>query len=325
MKVINLKKQEGIFNMRTERFQHKKPKRKKWKTFVLILFLLFAGTLAYSYYQFKQGVSESKEKVDSQAVEYEFNGDKDPYGGTSILLLGSDARGKGGSRADTIMVAQYQPKRGTYKLLSIMRDTYVDIPGHGKHKINAAFALGGPELMRKTIKENFDIDIQYYSIIDFEGFVHLINEAFPRGVEIEVEKAMSAKIGVQLEPGLQRLDGKHLLGYVRFRHDAIGDFGRVERQQKTMQALADQLMSFQTVAKLPKLVGVMTPFVNTNMATKDILYIGKDFISAKNRDIETMRIPVDGSYQDKRINGIGSVLSVDFEKNKQAIREFFTK
>lgn len=311
--------------MRDKRYQHKKPKRKKWKTFVLILFLLLAGTLAYSYYQFKQGVAQSKEKVDSETIEYEFNGDKDPYGGTSILLLGSDSHGKESSRADTIMVAQYHPDRGTYKLLSIMRDTYVDIPGHGKHKINAAFALGGPELLRQTIKENFDIDLQYYSIIDFEGFIHLIDEAFPKGVEIEVEKAMSANIGVQLEPGLQRLDGEHLLGYVRFRHDAIGDFGRVERQQKTMQVLADQMMSFQTVAKLPKLVGVMTPFVNTNMATKDILYIGKEFISAKNRDIETMRIPVDGSYQDKRISGAGSVLAIDFEKNKQVIREFFTK
>ncbi|WP_102271877.1 LCP family protein [Cytobacillus massiliigabonensis] len=311
--------------MRAERYQHKKPKRKKWKTFVLILFLLFAGTMAYSYYQFKQGVSQSKGKVTSKAIEYEFNGDKDPYGGTSILLLGSDARGKENSRADTIMVAQYHPERGTYKLLSIMRDTYVDIPGHGKHRINAAFALGGPELLRQTIKENFDIDLQYYSIVDFQGFVHLIDEAFPKGVEIEVEKAMSTNIGVQLEPGLQRLDGEHLLGYVRFRHDAIGDFGRVERQQKTMKALADQLMSFQTVAKLPKLVGVMTPFVNTNMATTDILYIGKEFISSKNRDIETLRIPVDGSYQDERISGVGLVLAVDFEKNKQAIREFFTK
>lgn len=311
--------------MRADRHQHKKPKRKKWKTFVLILFLLLTGTLAYSYYQFKQGVSQSKEKADSNTVEYEFNGDKDPYGGTSILLLGSDARGKEHSRADTIMVAQYHPERGTYKLLSIMRDTYVDIPGHGKHKINAAFALGGPELLRQTIKENFDIDLQYYSIIDFEGFVHLIDEAFPKGVEIEVEKAMSEYIGVTLEPGLQRLDGEHLLGYVRFRHDAVGDFGRVERQQKTMQVLADQFMNFQTVAKLPKLVGVMTPFVNTNMATKDILYIGKDFISAKNRDIETLRIPVDGSYQDRRISGVGSVLEVDFEKNKQAIHEFFSK
>lgn len=311
--------------MRADRHQHQKPKKKKWKIIVLILLLLIAGTIAYSYVQFKQGISQSKEKAEVDTLEYEFNGDKDAYGGTSVLLLGSDARGNEKSRADTIMIAQYHPDYGTYKLISIMRDTYVDIPGHGKGKINAAFALGGPELLRQTIKENFDIDSQYYSIIDFEGFVHLIDEAFPKGVEIEVEKAMSAYIGVTLEPGLQRLDGEHLLGYVRFRHDAVGDFGRVERQQKTMKVLADQFMSLQSVAKLPKLVGVMTPFVNTNMAAKDILYIGKDFISAKNREIETLRIPIDGSYHDERISGVGSVLALDFEKNKQAIHDFLAQ
>lgn len=86
------------------------------------------------------------------------------------------------------MIAHYNEDKGTYKLTSIMRDSYVDIPGHGSHKINQAFRLGGPELMRKTIKENFDIDLQYFTIVDFEGFVQLIDEAFPNGVEINVEK-----------------------------------------------------------------------------------------------------------------------------------------
>lgn len=311
--------------MRSEKYQQKKQKKKKWKSFVLILFLIFIGLLGYSYYQFKQGVSESKEKANIQTEKFEFHGDKDQYGGTNILLLGSDARGHEKSRADTIMIAQYHPEKGTYKIISIMRDTYVNIPGHGKNKINAALAFGGPELLRQTIKENFDIDLKYYSIVDFNGFVHLIDEAFPQGVEINVEKAMSTNIGVSLQPGMQRLDGKHLLGYVRFRHDAIGDFGRVERQQKVIKEVASQFKSFQTLAKLPKLVGVMTPFVNTNMDTTDILYIGKDFISKNISDIDTLRIPVDGSYENQRISGAGAVLAVDLEKNKQAIHEFLAK
>lgn len=313
--------------MRSERHNHKKQKKKgKWKTFVLVLFMLLAGVLTYSYIQFKQGVSQSEEKVKNlQKEEFEFHGDKDQYGGTNILLLGSDSKGGKGSRSDTIMIAQYLPDKGSYKLISIMRDMYVNIPGHGKNKINAAYAFGGPELLRQTIKENFDIDLQYYSIVDFEGFIHLIDEAFPKGVEVDVEKAMSAYIGVKLEPGLQRLDGQHLLGYVRFRHDAVGDFGRVERQQKVLKEVANQFTSLQTVTKLPKLIGVMTPFINTNMGTSDILYIGKDFISKKNRDIDTLRIPVDGSYDNQRIGGIGSVLAIDLEKNKQAIHEFLAK
>jgi LCP family protein required for cell wall assembly len=205
-----------------------------------------------------------------------------------------------------------------------MRDMYVDIPGHGQNRINSALAYGGPELLRQTIKENFDIDIKYYSIVDFEGFVHLIDEAFPRGVEIDVEKRMSANIGVTLEPGLQRLDGEHLLGYVRFRQDAVGDFGRVERQQKVMKEVAGQFTSLQTITKLPKLIGVVTPFVNTNMDTGDILYIGKDFLSKDNRNVETLRVPVDGTFENQRING-AAVLGIDKEANKAAIHEFLSK
>lgn len=311
--------------MRSERHEYKKQKKKrKWKSFLLILFLLFAGTLAYSYYQFKQGVSQSKGEANIETEEFEFNGVKDQYGGTNILVLGSDARGEEKSRADTIMVAQYHPDKGTYKLISFMRDMYVDIPGHGQNRINAALAYGGPELLRQTLKENFDLDTQYYSIVDFEGFVHLIDEAFPRGVEIDVEKRMSANIGVTLEPGLQRLDGEHLLGYVRFRQDAVGDFGRVERQQKVMKEVASQFTSFQTITKLPKLIGVVTPFVNTNMDTGDILYIGKDFISKDSRNVETLRIPVDGTFENQRING-AAVLAINLEENKAAIHEFLSK
>lgn len=309
--------------MRSDRYEKKK-KKGKWKSVLLILLLLIAGTLGYSYFQFKQGVSQTEGEANIQTEEFEFNGEKDKYGGTNILILGSDARGEEKSRADTIMVAQYHPEKGTYKLISFMRDMYVDIPGHGQNRINSALAYGGPELLRQTIKENFDIDIKYYSIIDFEGFVHLIDEAFPRGVEIDVEKRMSANIGVTLEPGLQRLDGEHLLGYVRFRQDAVGDFGRVERQQKVMKEVANQFTSLQTITKLPKLIGVVTPFVNTNMNTGDILYIGKDFVSKDNRNVETLRVPVDGTFENERING-AEVLGIDKEANKAAIHEFLSK
>lgn len=313
--------------MRYERQERQKRKKKRKRKVVLFIFLLLiAGAFAYSYLQYNEGVSQSLEKTEItvEQIEYEFNGEKDQYGGTNILLLGSDSRGEEHSRADTIMVAHYHPDKGTYKLISIMRDTYVTVPGHGKSRINTAFANGGPELLRETVKENFNIDIQYYAIVDFEGFVQLIDEAFPEGVEINVEKKMEKRIGVTIEPGLQKLDGEHLLGYVRFRHDAVGDFGRVERQQQVIQQIGKQLKSFGTIPKLPKLLGVVRPFINTNMKTADMLYIGKDFISSESRKIDTLRVPVDGSWDDAPING-ASVLSIDLEENKAAIQEFLEK
>ncbi|WP_077211133.1 LCP family protein [Bacillus dakarensis] len=310
--------------MRYER--HKQKKKRKWKFFLLILLVMIAGVFIYSYSQYNQGVSQSLENtgVPVKQEKYEFNGKKDQYGGINILLLGSDSRGEDKARTDTIMIARYHPGSATYKLISIMRDTFVEIPGYGKGRINTAFANGGPELLRETIKENFDLEIQYYAIVDFEGFVQLIDEAFPEGVEVNVEKKMSHNIGVTIEPGLQRLDGEHLLGYVRFRHDAIGDFGRVQRQQEVVQEIGDQLTSLQTIPKLPKLIGVVTPFINTNMSTGDILYIGKDFLSKENRSIDTLRIPVDGSWDDAPVNG-ASVLSIDLEANKAALGEFLSE
>jgi LCP family protein required for cell wall assembly len=313
--------------MRSEK--HHIKKKRRWVSVLLVFLVLIGGTAGYAYYQYKQGIAQSLKKVNKtnkeNKVNYTFEGKKDQYGDTNILLLGSDARGNEKSRADTIMIAHYNETRGTYKLTSIMRDSYVNIPGHGKHKINSAFAYGGPELLRQTIKENFDIDLQYYVIADFQGFVQLIDEAFPNGVEINVEKKMSEYIGVTLEPGLQRLDGEHLLGYVRFRHDAIGDFGRVKRQQEAIKAVGNQLKSFETIPKLPKLIGVITPFINTNMDTTDMLFMAKDFFSKNKGNVETLRIPIDNSFTEPRIKGEGAVLEINLEKNKEALQQFISK
>lgn len=321
----------GESSMRYEK--HKKKKKRKSTSIVLVLLVLFGATAGYAYYQYKQGVNQSLKKINNENEEnsvneevYTFEGKKDQYGTTNILLLGSDAReNEENSRADTIMIAHYNEDKGTFKLTSIMRDIYVNIPGYGKHKINSAFMRGGPELMRKTIKENFDIDLQYYAIVDFEGFVQLIDEAFPNGVEINVEKKMSAYIEVPLEPGLQRLNGEQMLSFVRFRHDAIGDFGRVQRQQQALQAISDQLSGIQTIPKLPKLIGVVTPYINSNMDTGDILFMAKDFFAKDRGKIETFRIPIDNGYVDETIKGEGAVLDIDLEMNREAFHQFITQ
>ena len=105
----------------------------------------------------------------------------------------------------------------------------------------------------------------------------------------------------------------------------MGDFDRVKRQQKAMKEVASQFASLQTISKLPKLVGTMQPFVNTNMNTSDIIYIGKDYLSKDNRKIDTFRIPVEGEFEPQRIEGIGEVLRVDIDANTEAVGEFLAK
>ncbi|MDQ1000795.1 anionic cell wall polymer biosynthesis LytR-Cps2A-Psr (LCP) family protein [Neobacillus niacini] len=133
---------------------------------------------------------------------------------------------------------------------------------------------------------------------------------------------MSEKIGVVLQPGIQDLNGKELLGYARFRSDASGDFGRVVRQQKVMNALKDEIISVNGVAKIPKLVGTIQPYIDSNLEGIDLLAVVKDIFLNPPDDIETLRIPVDKSYTMGSYEHAGSVLEIDFDVNKQAINSF---
>lgn len=92
-----------------------------------------------------------------------YSGEKNKIGAVNVLLLGSDSRGEEQARTDTIMVAHYDPQTHKIKLISLMRDMLVSVPEHGEEKLNAAYAYGGPELLRETIKENFGLDIHYYA------------------------------------------------------------------------------------------------------------------------------------------------------------------
>ncbi|MES9683281.1 transcriptional regulator [Bacillus sp. AFS001701] len=302
---------------------NRNPKKKKKSLLFklsLILIILISGTLCYGFYQYKKGIQLGEKNTDKKTIK--FNSTKIPNK-TNILLLGEDARKKGeSSRTDSIMILQYNKKHET-KLVSIMRDSYVPIPGYGKHKINAAYSFGGAELLRQTIQQNFGIEIEYYAIIDFKGFEEMIDEIAPKGVTINVEKQMESHIGVSLQPGVQQLNGKELLGYARFRHDAKGDFDRVLRQQKVLEAIKSQVLTFKGITSLPKTIGVIQPYIQTNMSTMDLLKISSDYIvKGKDKDVETLRIPVNNAFTPKRYEKAGEVLELDVERNKEALGLF---
>jgi LCP family protein required for cell wall assembly len=199
----------------------------------------------------------------------------------------------------------------------------VEVPGHGKQKINAAFAFGGPELVRKTILQNFDLDINYYAVVDFQGFPKIIDIVAPNGIDVDIPNEMKYGIGMTLHPGKQTLHGDELLGYVRFRHDSKSDFGRVERQQEVLSKAKEQAISVHSLVNLPKLLGIADPYIDTNIDKRTILSIGKGLLIGKGQQMETLRIPVKDSFKDERVN-VGSVLSIDFDKNKQALHEFLS-
>lgn len=310
------------------RMGRRKLKRRKRiaSVFVLVVLLIVLPTsyFAWEYYSGFQAGKAASTLHNEEKKEVEFKGD--PFEGTmNVLLIGGDSRDAENGNSDTIMIAQYDTDTKKAKLVSLMRDIYTNIPGKTqKYKINAAYSMGGPDLLRQTIKENFDIDLNYYAIIDFRGFMEGIDAAFPDGIEIEVEKRMSKNIYVTLEPGLQKLNGKELLGYARFRGDAQSDFGRVERQQKVLQTITDEMMSLQGVAKLPKMIGTVMPFIDTNIESTRMLSVLTSFLTSGNTDIEKLRIPVNDGFHDATLDDeYGTqVIEIDWEKNKDVLQSF---
>jgi LCP family protein required for cell wall assembly len=298
--------------------------RVRWgRVFGALLLLCIFIIGVYSVYQYIQGTVEANNKsFKNDKGNYSFQGKNSEIGAVNVLLLGSDSRGEKQARTDTIMVAHYDQRTHTVKLISFMRDMYTSIPGHGKGKLNAAYAYGGPELLRETITENFNLDINYYAIVDFKGFEEAVDILVPDGIQVDVPHVMSSGIGMELEKGKQILHGKELLGYVRFRQDRLSDFGRVQRQQEVVSKIMEESISIDNVAKLPKLLGILNSYVNTNMDTSTLFTIGKDIVTKKSGDLETLRIPEDGTFQNKRYEDNGEVLEVDFQQNKEALKEF---
>lgn len=298
----------------------------------LILLTFFIAMIGYGVFQYYSGYSVASNNdlpgtgKKNNEEESAFNGVED-LEKINVLLLGVDTKSEEG-RTDTIMVAQYDPETGSAKLASIMRDSYVSIPGHKDNKINQAYNYGGAELVRQTIKENFGIDVQYYAIVNFDGFANVVDVLSPNGVEIDVEKRMkytdrAGGLYIDFQPGVQNLSGQELLEYARFRHDAESDFGRVRRQQQVIAAVKDELISVKGFTKLPKMMGTVIPYIDTNIGSNKILALGTNFLMNP-KEIETIRIPVDGTFENKSYSHAGAVLEIDREENEQALVDFFS-
>lgn len=223
-------------------------------------------------------------------------------GRLTMLLLGADFReGETAARSDTLMVAFVDLDTPSVSLLSIPRDTYVDISGNGQTKINHAFAYGGQPLTRKTVENFLNIEIDRYLMVDFNGFAEMIDAL--GGVDIEVEAKMyKPEEGIDLQPGMQHLDGKNALAYCRWRGDAQADIGRVGRQQKFLSAVANQLSSLGTIAKLPRMISVINDNVETDFTNSELLSLINTFKNGNNFDVYTDM--VQGQGQGQYINGV---------------------
>ncbi|WP_414048080.1 LCP family protein [Macrococcus equi] len=301
--------------------RRKKRRIRKLPFIILIILLILLGCFFYIKSSYESGLKQAVKHAPKHE-QFEFNGVNEKDGKINVLILGQDRSVDDSARTDSIMVGQYNYLNKKMKVISIMRDIYAEIPGYRNYKINTAYTLGGPELLRKTIKKNLGLDIDHYAIIDFKGFSAMVDEISPKGVPIDVEKDMSEKIGVSLKKGQHNLNGKELLGYARFRNDAEADFGRVRRQQQVIRALKKEMVSLPVIMKTPKLAGIARGYVNTDMTDGEIFRTGTSFVIRGSRDPNTLVVPVKDSYTQASYPEAGAVLEIDKEKNKEAIKKF---
>lgn len=201
----------------------------------------------------------------------------------NILLLGGDAREadeSGVARSDSILVASFDPVTKKAHLFSVLRDTYAEIPGHGKGRINSAITLGGTSLAMKTVGDLLGLEIQYFVYTDFEGFKSLIDTI--GGIYFDVEKDMryrdnadGNRYDIDLKKGYQLLDGDKALQYVRFRHDAMSDYTRTERQRNFLKAVASELQSTWNLIRVKSILESVSPYIDTNLEVSDMLKLGQ--------------------------------------------------
>lgn len=253
----------------------------------------------------------------------------------NLLLVGCDSRKKnGGGRSDAMILVSINRKKEEIYLTSLMRDIYTSIPGHQNNRINAAYAFGGAELLLDTIQQNFGVQVDKYASVDFYSFVDIID--ILDGIDMEVSDA-EAKVMNNYIKELNRLNGRpensyqlsgggslHLngtqaLAYARVRYVGNADFERTNRQRKILGKVFEKAKK-SDIGTLKKLLEVILPEVTTNLEQSEILSLALKVPAWLNYDMESLRIPADGTHQSMRVRGM-SVLGIDFEANRKYLKE----
>lgn len=247
----------------------------------------------------------------------------------NILILGTDLTfdlitGRATTevgRTDTILLLHFDPLRQKANLLSIPRDSYVEIPGYGFQKINAAYVWGKTELALNTVEKLTAVKIDKYLLINTKGLNKLVD--LLGGVKLYVDKDMyyvdrAQDLYINLKAGWQKLSGKDAEGYIRFRHDALADLGRIERQQKFLKALTATLATPQALLKSPFIIGLIRNNIRSNLSLKQFILLANTFRMMNLKSIYTDTVPgVAGN------NEAGSVWLIDRAGLKQIISRYF--
>lgn len=288
----------------------------------------------------KVTLDESKEEI-VESNEYLNRGTTTNYKSDNsilnIALFGIDiGREKTDPpHSDSIIIATIDKKHNKLKLTSIMRDTYVNVSGHGKTKITEAYTYGGPLLAIKTLNENFGLDIKNYVTVNFFSLEKVIDVL--GGVEITIKEYEIAQINEWIieaakiegksaqtisQPGTYRLSGLQAVAYSRIRKVGDGDFERTERQRRVLTQLFNELKS-KGLYKYPTIASEVFPLIETSLTKSDIINAGAFIVGSGISNIEQQRFPLDGYCKGEMINSIWYlVLKPNLSVTSKQLRDY---
>lgn len=289
--------------------------------FILILFLIFGGAVWNITRKFKNLDTEVSQRAGSMKGSV-----------VNILLIGQDAReGESSQRSDTMIVISVNQKKNIVSMTSIMRDTYVNIPGYGGNKINAAFAYGGYDLLDQTIEENFGITIDGNAMVDFEGFLEAMTAVGSLKMDLTAEEAQymndNPALGSttdesdevwELTEGENNLTPSQILCYSRMRYVGNSDWDRTERQRKVISGVVSEVKHGHFI-KGYKVANQAAPSISTDIKTLGMLRMAFGLITSG--EMNSHIVPVEGTYYPDNVNGM-AVLVPDLEANKSYFQKY---
>lgn len=295
-----------------------KGKKSKVKIAILLIFFILIGSIGVgSLY-----ISSLFNKMELIELEKENLGANDDYDKsiTNIALFGIDTVDEVG-RSDAILILTIDERHKKIKLTSIMRDSYVEIPGRDNlDKINHAYAFGGPELAIQTLNSNFDLNITEFMAVKMSQLPIIIDKLGGIEVNLTKEEVELNSIKGVTTAGVTTLNGNQVMAYARIRYATGGDAKRTERHRVVLNSIFEKL-KYVGIAEYPQLINEFLPMIQTNMSATEILNLATKSIKFVSKGIEQNRFPMDEDIVEKYSN---EVYYIDFDRElvKQKFKQY---
>ncbi len=321
-------------NVLRKRKQHRKRRRIKFLRLIFALILLallgsatlFIGMSIYSwgvqvYADATSLFQEYSEGTESKPVTTNFAG----Y--TNILILGLDEGADwttadieaSGKNADVLLLLSFDNTTGRVRFISIPKDTWITLPTGGNRRIGNLYQDGGATLCVRQVSSLLNLSVHQYIAVDMSTFADLIN--ILGGIDLYVEEDMNyddpdGDFSIHLQRGYQHLNGGEVQGYLRYRSSILGDYGRVQRQQKFLKAFYDKILQLETIPKLPQIADIFQNKIETSAEIFDSAHLANVVRKLSSEPPITVMLPGEESED-------GSIWYPDYDKIDARLRELF--